>query len=170
MFKKQNNRHLPSHISYWLYKRDKSIDQMPPEDKSKIVEFLENHNLDLKRVNIYQQRIVFKRTTNFIYLVTHAYKRSIFVRTQNYLFYRTGELLYEFDHDKNLYPQPGNTSQSQNTATHKFNYEIHEKLNNPKLDAIGSVGVSPLKHDSACHDLLKSDTTPRSVEYIKGDI
>jgi len=181
MFIQKQSKHLPAHISCWTYHRDKRINQMPEEDKIKIEEFYESQRILYKELTSYQQVVVFKRTTNFIYIVGHYFNTAPqakfkaklglnigygIIRTQSYVFYKTGEILYELDHDYQQYPDTC-TTQIEHKNLLKINYDLHDKLNNNLLKEIGSKVKNHIQFDRACHALLRDDTTPRSVDYIK---
>lgn len=179
MFKRQKNRNLAGHIEYYTYKRDKSVKVMPDADKSAIAEFYKLHNIKYDALTNYQQIIVFKRTVNFIFIIAHYFDKKSgakyvnpmkgpdqgtgVVRTQGYIFYKDGSLLYELDHDFQSYAD----NQIEEKKINKRNYELHMKLNNECLHEIGNSGQVMAKFDRACHDLIKQDDSPKSVDFIK---
>ncbi len=177
MFKRKERRSLPRHIEYLQYHRPFKITNMSDEDKDTIQKFYEDHNIKYKALTNYQQNIIFKRTVNYIYIVAHFYddktvknvaklgpnKGFGVVRTQAYIFHKSGELLYELDHDYQTYAD----NQIEEKKLNKRNYELHQELNNECLEEIGKHSQNFIKFDSSCHDLLKKDDVCKSVDFIK---
>jgi len=180
MFKKKAKKNLPSHIEYFQYYRNFRTKQMPDEDKIQIRKFYESHSIRYEGLTGYQQNIIFKRTLNYIYIVAHYYDKKPYakmrvpegmgdragfgvVRTRSFIFYKTGELLYELDHDYQEYPD----NQIMNKKVTKLNYSLHDNLNNSYLEEIGSNTQNFVRFDRACHDLLKKDDVHKSVDFIK---
>lgn len=173
MFKRRDNGHLPKHIEYYTYKRDKAQKEMPDTDRDAIEEFYKKNNITLERIKIYQQSFLFKRTVNYIYLVAHFFDKKDkgnigVVRTLAYVFHKSGTLLYELDHDNQSY-KGVHTTQTNAKKLLKLNYGMHDELNNPYLQAIGRHCENFIKFDSACHDLLKQDKVCKSVDFIMED-
>ena len=179
MFKLKENRYLPRHILYYQYSRPNDIKRMPEEDKSAIQAFYEENNIKYKDLTTYQQNIIFKRTVTYIYIVAHFYDKKPYarmripeavgetggvgvVRTQAYIFHKSGSLLYELDHDYQTYAD----NQIEEKKLNKRNYELHEELNNNYLKEIGNKSQNFIRFDKACHELLKNDDALRSVEFI----
>jgi len=149
---------------------------MPEEDKIALEKFYESHNIKYKGLTTYQQVIVFKRTVNFIFIIAHFFDKKDYaqfvnpmddkkigvVRTQGYIFYKDGTLLYEYDHDRQRYD-----NQVEHRKLLKVSYDLHEKLDNKYLNEIGKSCKSTQAFDRACHDLIKHDTTLASVDFIK---
>ena len=182
MFKLKKNRVLPSHISYYRYKRDFKVKVMPDEDKTAIDEFYKLHNITYRDLTTYQQNIIFRRTVNYIYIVAHFYDNKSYarfrtpkdreknggigvVRTRAYVFYKTGDLLYELDHDYQTYSD----NKIEEKKINKRNYEVHEYLNNSCLEEIGKHSQNFIRFDKACRELLKQDNVYKSVDFITGD-
>ena len=181
MFKRQKNKQLPPHIEYYAYHRDKSVKVMPSADKIAIAEFYKLHRIDYEDLTNYQQIIVFKRTVNFIFIIAHYFDKKSgakfvnpiegkdmgmgVVRTQSYIFYKDGRLLYELDHDYQSYAD----NQIEERKINKRNYEVHEALNNDYLHEIGNSGQVIGKYDRACHELIKHDDLCKSVDFITED-
>ena len=151
---------------------------MPEEDKDAIEKFYESHNIKYKGLTTYQQVIVFKRTVNYIFIIAHFFDKKDYaqyvnpmdgkkigvVRTQGYIFYKDGTLLYEYDYDRQRYD-----NQVEHRKLLKVSYDLHEKLDNKYLNAIGGSGKSMHAFDSACHNLIKHDAVCKSVDFIKED-
>jgi len=152
---------------------------MPQEDKDAIEKFYKSHNIKYKGLTTYQQVIVFKRTVNFIFIIAHYFDKKSgakfvnpmegkeigVVRTQGYIFYKDGSLLYELDHDYQDYKDTHFT-QVEDKKLIKRNYELHDKLDNEYLNKIGENGQSIQGFDRACHDLIKQDKVLPSVDFI----
>jgi len=151
---------------------------MSEEDKSAIAEFYKKNGINYEGLTSYQQNIIFKRTVNYIYIVAHYYDnkpdvKSVaklgpnkgfgVVRTRAYVFYKSGELLYELDHDYQSYSD----NQIEEKKLNKRNYELHQQLNNPHLEDIGKHCDNFIRFDSCCHALLKDDDVCKSVDFIK---
>ena len=181
MFQKKANRYLPKHIEYYTYHRDKNVRNMPKEDMLAIEDFYSKHRIRYKNLTTYQQVIIFKRTINYIYIVAHFFDKSPnnpmkakfgpdkdfgVARTQAYIFYKDGKLLYELDHDYQKYPFR-DTTQVESKKLLKVNYELHDLLNNPYLKKIGRYSKSISGFDKAAHDLLKNDDILPSIDFIK---
>ena len=157
---------------------------MPEEDKIAIEEFYKLHKINYKGLTNYQQVIVFKRTVDYIFIIAHYFDKKSgakfvhpmegkdkgfgVVRTQGYVFYKSGELLYELDHDYQEY-KDSHLTQVEDKKIIKRNYELHDKLNNEYLNKIGECSQSIQKFDRACHDLIKKDDVCKSVDFITGD-
>ena len=189
MFKLKNNLKLPAHISYYRYTRDLQDKIMSEEDKTAVAEFYKSHHLLYEGLPNYQQNITFKRTVNYIYIVAHFYDNKDYakmripeamgqnggigvVRTRAYVFYKSGELLYELDHDYQTYSD----NQIEEKKLNKRNYELHElcesrhrKQNCNYLDDIGNHSQNFIRFDKACHELLKQDNVCKSVDFITED-
>ena len=188
MFKLKEKKNLPKHINYYQYLRDLQIKKMPEEDKTAITEFYKLHNIRYEALTDYQQNIIFKRTVNYIYIVAHFYDKKDYakmripqamgkkggigvVRTRAFVFYKTGELLYELDHDYQTYSD----NQIEEKKINKRNYELHElcesrhrKQNCNYLDDIGNHSQNFIRFDKACHELLKHDDVCKSIDFILG--
>jgi len=153
---------------------------MPEEDKKAISDFYKLHNIKYEGLTTYQQVIIFKRTVNFIFIMAHYFDKKSnakyvnpmqgpdqgvgVVRTQSFIFYKDGSLLYELDHDFQTYD-----TQVEEKKINKRSYHIHEELNNPYLEEIGNSGTVMAKWDRSCHELLKQDTTPKSLDFIMNE-
>lgn len=177
MFKRQKNKNLAGHIEYYTYKRDKSVKIMPEADKTAIAEFYKLHKINYDALTNYQQIIVFKRTVNFIFIIAHFFDKKSnakyvnpmdgpdqgtgVVRSQGYIFYKDGSLLYEIDNDRQSYAD----NQIEEKKINKRNYELHQELNNEYLDAIGNSNKIE-RFDRASHELIKQDDSPKSVDFI----
>jgi len=155
---------------------------MPEEDKIAIQDFYEKHNIKHKDLTTYQQVIVFKRTINFIWIIAYYFDKQIgarfvnpmvgkdkgfgVVRTQSYIFYKDGTLLYELDHDYQEYKDT-HTTQVENRKLLKRAYALHDKLDNEYLNRIGECNQNIQKFLNTCHGLLKSDDILASLDFIK---
>ncbi len=179
MLKRKENNKLPSHIECYQYKRDYLLRKMPEEDRYDIEEFFKKHYINYRGLTPYQQNIIFKRTLNYIYIVGYFFDhkdRAEFkaafgpdkgfgvIRTQAFLFHKSGELLYELDHHVQDFKY-----QDQKKLL-KVNEFMHTKLDNPTLKRIGECGQNFVSFDRAVHELLKGDNTCKSVDFIKGGL
>ena len=181
MFKLKESSRLPKEIDYYQYKRDFKIKNMPDEDKTAIDEFYKLHNINYEALTDYQQRIIFKRTVKYIYIVAHFYDKKDYakmripegmgnggfgvVRTRAFVFHKSGDLLYELDHDYQTYSD----NQIEEKKVNKRNYERHEELNSDYLLEIGKQSQNFIRFDKACHELLKNDVIYKSVDFITED-
>jgi len=178
MFKRKERRTLPSHIEYYQYHRDFKIKETSEEDKIEIMLFYRKNNINYEGLTNYQQNIIFKRTVNYIYIVAHYYDKKPaakfknpmqdgigVVRTRAFIFYKSGELLYELDHDYQSYAD----NQIEEKKINKRNYELHDSLNNSYLEEIGKHSQNFIRFDKSCHELLKRDDCHKSVDFIKED-
>ena len=181
MFKRKESSRLPKHVEYFQYKRAFKIKEMPKQDKTAIDEFYELHKINYKELTTYQQNIIFKRTIKYIYIVAHFYDKKDYakmripegmgnggfgvVRTRAFVFHKSGDLLYELDHDYQTYSD----NQIEEKKVNKRNYEVHEELNSDYLLDIGSHSQNFIRFDKACHELLKNDVTYNSVDFITED-
>jgi len=183
MFKRKVNKILPQHIQSYVYTRNKQVKRILDKDKISLTNFLKTQGITYN-LSLYQHFIRLKRTINFIYLVGDYFdntKTAKFtakggpnkgfgvVRTQAYLFYKTGELLYEFDHDYQSYPRLGHSVQTSHKKLLQLSYDLHDKLNNDTLKDIGNHIQSFIKFDRSCLQLLKIDDTCNSIDFILED-
>jgi hypothetical protein len=182
MFKRKPNEQLPKHIEYSVYRREKAVHEMPPEDKIAIEKFYENNGVKHYDLPVHEHIIIFKRTVNFVYIVARIFAKGPNVhspaklgkdegygisRTKAFVFYR-GIILYTLEHDYTPYPcsVTGHTTTNQKKCI-KLNYGTHDELNHPILREIGKCCTSFTKFDGACHDLLRSDNGSQSINFIK---
>jgi len=154
---------------------------MSEKDKIALQKFYENNNIKFKGLTTYQQVILFKRTVNFIFIEAHFFDKKPnakfvnpgigkdkgfgLVRTQAYIFYKDGSILYELDHDHQEYNDTHFTQVSDKKLL-KRNYELNDKLNNKELVKCGESGKSVGLFNKAAHELLRQDKESKSIDFI----
>jgi len=185
MFKRKRDNILPQHIECYTFNKPKDQKTLSEEDKIAIQEFYKQHNINYRGITASHQNVIFKRTVNFIYIVAHYYDKNLnaprtaklgpdkgygVVRTQAYLFHKNGRILYDLDHDYRTQPKDTfELQQVEHKKVLKLNYDLHDELNNKRLQEVGRLCKNFAQFDKACLDLLKEDDTPRSIDFLKGE-
>ncbi len=171
MFIRREANFLPKHVEYYTFKKLEG--PITEEDKKEIEDFYKKHNIKYRGLTDTHRCVIFKRTTNYIYIVAHLYDKKYkndkvgVVRTQAYVFHKSGRLLYELDHDYREHPKDTfGHSQTKHQKCLKLNYDLHDELNSKELGVIGRHCTSFSGFDRACHELLEKDDTPQSIDFI----